>query len=68
MRDARADSTKVSVRASLARAFVELEELKLRIMFVPHPKSVDPAKWQAMKQAAKVKAASTLPDEFKHAA
>lgn len=41
MKDARKDDLKPITRAAIARAFVDLETLKLRMRMKPAPKAVD---------------------------
>lgn len=55
MQDARNKETSASVRAQLARAWVDLQEMRLRLAMKPAPKPVDVSAIEQAKLMAKAK-------------
>lgn len=62
MGDARNPELKPIIRAGLARAFCELEELKRRIAMRPLPKAVDVSKERARRRVKPNQKSFTEPD------
>jgi len=60
--DARNPELKPIIRAGLARAFCELEELKRRIAMRPLPKAIDVSKERAKRRSKPSQASFTEPD------